>query len=207
MLPPDVNSTLHDLQRQFATHTQKMIKYDEYLRSKEKGIDQSLKEAKDAAVKIVEAAKADTVRKAKEDEKQRAAKMAELDQREIDLQARLSQFDTIEGDLAKFKGRVKLNIGGVKFETTLTTLCERNPDNMLAAMFSGRHDVELDEEKFAFIDRDGTHFNEILNFLRTGNAEWPSLSKARKELTTELDYYQLLDAFRRAAGSTPPDRR
>uniref|UniRef100_A0A453IT58 Potassium channel tetramerisation-type BTB domain-containing protein n=1 Tax=Aegilops tauschii subsp. strangulata TaxID=200361 RepID=A0A453IT58_AEGTS len=34
---------------------------------------------------------------------------------------------------------VLLNIGGTKYATTAETLTQREPDSMLAAMFSGRH--------------------------------------------------------------------
>lgn len=37
---------------------------------------------------------------------------------------------------------------------------------MLAAMFSGRHQLDTDSEGRYFIDRDGTYFKHILNFLR-----------------------------------------
>ena len=44
---------------------------------------------------------------------------------------------------------------------------------MLAAMFSGRHNVSTDEDGRYFIDRDGTHFRYILNYLRDGNTYLP----------------------------------
>lgn len=37
--------------------------------------------------------------------------------------------------------------GGKKFSTTVDTLTQREPDSMLAAMFSGRHTVCQDAEK------------------------------------------------------------
>ena len=40
---------------------------------------------------------------------------------------------------------------------------------MLAAMFSGRHELDTDSEGRYFIDRDGKYFKYILNFLRDGN--------------------------------------
>lgn len=40
---------------------------------------------------------------------------------------------------------------------------------MLAAMFSGRHELDTDSEGQYFIDRDGAYFKHILNFLRDGN--------------------------------------
>jgi hypothetical protein len=61
---------------------------------------------------------------------------------------------------------IKLDVGGTKFTTSLTTL-RRFPDTMLGAMFSGRHALTLDAEGYYFIDRDGTNFRYILNFLRS----------------------------------------
>ena len=96
----------------------------------------------------------------------------------------------VEANLAQFKQRVKLNVGGSKFETTLSTLT-RYPESMLGAMFSGRHELPPDEEGRVFIDRDGTHFRVILNFLRTGCLDVPHSDQAAKELKRELEYYQL----------------
>lgn len=41
----------------------------------------------------------------------------------------------------KFKGPIKLNVGGVVFVTTLTTLSKQ--ESMLKAMFSGNHTLEV----------------------------------------------------------------
>ena len=65
-----------------------------------------------------------------------------------------------------FSNQVKVDVGGFKFTTTIATLC-RIPESMLGAMFSGRHSLSLNEEGYHFIDRDGTHFRLILNFLRS----------------------------------------
>ena len=96
----------------------------------------------------------------------------------------------VDANLARFKQRVKLNVGGSKFETTLSTLT-RYPDSMLGAMFSGRHELPPDDEGYVFIDRDGTHFGAILNFLRTGFVDQPRSEQAANELKRELEYYQL----------------
>ena len=90
----------------------------------------------------------------------------------------------VDGNIQQFKQRVKLNVGGSKFETTLSTLT-RHPDSMLAVMFSGRHEVPQDDDGYVFIDRDGTHFRIILNFLRTGVLDVPKSLKAANELTRE----------------------
>ncbi|CAN6559159.1 unnamed protein product [Malus baccata var. baccata] len=86
---------------------------------------------------------------------------------------------------------VHLNVGGKKFSTTVDTLTQRQPDSMLAAMFSGRHTLRQDKKGYVFIDRDGEHFRHILNWLRDG--EIPKLEAAQfAELVKEAKYYQLL---------------
>ena len=57
-----------------------------------------------------------------------------------------------------FSSTVKLNVGGKIYKTTLDTL-RKDPDSMLCAMFSGRHELKADEEDGSyFIDRDGKLF-------------------------------------------------
>ncbi|KAJ0503153.1 putative chromatin remodeling & transcription regulator BTB-POZ family [Helianthus annuus] len=87
---------------------------------------------------------------------------------------------------------VRLNIGGYEFLTSVDTLTNREPQSMLAAMFSGRHTVYKDPEKgYVFVDRDGMHFRHILNWLRDGLT--PNLSDVEcSELLREAEYYQLL---------------
>lgn len=87
---------------------------------------------------------------------------------------------------------VRLNIGGKKFCTTIDTLTQREPDSMLAAMFSGRHTVSRDSDKgYIFLDRDGKHFRHVLNWLRDGVI--PSLKEHEYgELLREAEYFQLL---------------
>eukprot|EP01032_Pedospumella_encystans_P015825 gene15825-18077_t len=93
--------------------------------------------------------------------------------------------------IKEFEGKIKLYVGGHRFTTSLTTL-RRFPDTMLGAMFSGRHTFHLDEEGFYFIDRDGTHFRYILNFLRAPETfECDLTGTALKELKRECDYYAL----------------
>ncbi|MFS7989960.1 putative chromatin remodeling & transcription regulator BTB-POZ family [Helianthus anomalus] len=86
---------------------------------------------------------------------------------------------------------------GSIFCTTVDTLTHREPRSMLAAMFSGRHTVHKDSDTgYVFVDRDGTHFRHILNWLRDGVA--PNLSDLeRLELLREAEYYQLLGLVER----------
>ena len=93
-----------------------------------------------------------------------------------------------------FEPIIKLNVGGHTFTTTISTLT-RFPDTMLGAMFSGRHDLLKDETGAYFIDRDGSHFRYILNFLRSPEPFDINCipSTTMTELKIEIDYYGLKD--------------
>ena len=62
---------------------------------------------------------------------------------------------------------------------------------MLHAMFSGRFDTKPAEDGSYFIDRDGTHFRYILNYLRTGQLIVPQDKTVCKELLVEAEFYQV----------------
>ena len=62
---------------------------------------------------------------------------------------------------------------------------------MLHAMFSGRFDTKPGDDGSYFIDRDGTHFRHILNYLRTGKLVLPDDEVVRKELLNEAEFYQI----------------
>uniref|UniRef100_A0A8C4WZ99 BTB/POZ domain-containing protein KCTD7 n=1 Tax=Eptatretus burgeri TaxID=7764 RepID=A0A8C4WZ99_EPTBU len=87
----------------------------------------------------------------------------------------------------QFPEVVHLNVGGECFSTCLSTL-RRYENSMLATMFSGRHRIPRDSEGRYFIDRDGTYFRDILNFLRSG--EIPQMERVR-EVYREAQYYAL----------------
>ena len=65
------------------------------------------------------------------------------------------------------------------------------PGSMLHAMFSGRFDSKPGEDGSYFIDRDGTHFRYILNYLRTGKLVLPEDMVVRRELLSEAEFYQI----------------
>ena len=96
----------------------------------------------------------------------------------------------------KFHGQViDLNVGGTRFSTSRSTLT-KYPESMLGVMFSGRHDLEpmkCSDGSF-FIDRDGTRFRHILNYLRDGEEvtrSYPKSYEAVQEILREATYYQL----------------
>ena len=88
-----------------------------------------------------------------------------------------------------------LDVGGVRFSTSRSTLT-KYPESMLGIMFSGRHDLETMQCKDGsfFIDRDGTHFRHILNYLRDGEEvvdSFPRSPDVLLELFHEAKFYQL----------------
>ena len=95
-----------------------------------------------------------------------------------------------------FKGpRIVLDVGGIHYSTSRTTLT-KYPESMLGVMFSGRHDLETMqcEDGSFFIDRDGTHFRYILNYLRDGEEVLESFPKSTVillDLLREAKFYQL----------------
>ena len=91
---------------------------------------------------------------------------------------------------------VKLNVGGFHFTTSRSTLC-RFPGSHLEAMFSGRHGASAayrDEETGEFfVDRDGSHFRHVLNYLRSGGSvlTLPDTDAGKEELAIEADFFGL----------------
>ena len=91
------------------------------------------------------------------------------------------------------ENKIKLDIGGQQFTTSLLTLT-KDASSMLAAMFSGRHRLKVETDGSYFIDRDGTHFRYVLNYLRDGcikEGTMPNSPTLWRELLNEAEYYQL----------------
>ncbi|KAI7906730.1 uncharacterized protein BX663DRAFT_497447 [Cokeromyces recurvatus] len=89
--------------------------------------------------------------------------------------------------------RIKLNVGGQLYETSLSTL-RKDPNSMLAIMFNENGGTIIqDADNSYFIDRDGTYFRLILNYLR--DLKLPSHIindlKIMDELRQEAQFYKL----------------
>ena len=89
-----------------------------------------------------------------------------------------------------FSSTMLLNVGGHHFTTSLQTLT-KDPNSMLAAMFSGKFEMKPSEDGAFFIDRDGTHSRFILNYLRNGKLTLPEGATFLKELADEAEFYQI----------------
>jgi hypothetical protein len=65
------------------------------------------------------------------------------------------------------EGHAELNVGGHRFETSVHAL-RRVPHTFFDAYFSGRYAQDVCTDGSIFIDRDGEHFVQILQYLRDG---------------------------------------
>jgi hypothetical protein len=114
----------------------------------------------------------------------------QLEEAEKKLENEKEKFDAAHKMIETFKDPIKLNIGGKIFMTSKSTLLKE--ESMLAAMFSGRHELQKGDDGAYFIDRDPKHFGKILNFLRDGEFELNDNEVERKEMLREAEYYSLI---------------
>jgi len=121
---------------------------------------------------------------------------AELALKEGELENDRSSFEnekvSLQGTHKFSKQKIKLDIGGRRFTTSLTTL-KSEPDSFLSAMLSGRYELAADQNDGSyFIDRDGNEFHHILNFLRGPEQfEVPSDRKVLQVLKEDAIYYRM----------------
>ena len=81
------------------------------------------------------------------------------------------------------------------YTTTLNTIT-RDPNSMLGRMFSGRQKIAKDSKGNYFIDRDGSLFRHVLNFLRTWELCLPQTFDEFEQLRVEADFYQVGDLIK-----------
>ncbi|XP_022079596.1 BTB/POZ domain-containing protein KCTD8-like [Acanthaster planci] len=93
---------------------------------------------------------------------------------------------------SEFPAVVELNVGGQLYTTALSTLTQQG-DSMLAQMFTGRTrgPLQRDSRGRYFIDRDGSLFKYILDYLRNQKLVLPENFAERGRLRQEAEYYQL----------------
>lgn len=90
---------------------------------------------------------------------------------------------------------VELNVGGQLYTTSLTTLL-RDPESLLAALFSGRQRILRDSRGRFFIDRDGLLFRYVLDYLRNSRLTLPENFDEKERLLAEAEYFQLKGLIR-----------
>jgi hypothetical protein len=121
---------------------------------------------------------------------ERAKALAEVDARRADLGREVAAMHTHQESQ---EGRVALNIGGYRFETSVQTL-RRVPHTFFDAYFSGRYAQDVCNDGSIFVDRDGEHFGHILEYMRDGVVSvaeagaYPSVSLLRA-LKREFGFY------------------
>ncbi|VDM79839.1 unnamed protein product, partial [Strongylus vulgaris] len=94
-------------------------------------------------------------------------------------------FQSEDGEHLSYGERVKINVGGTIFETSLSTLT-RLGDTVLSTMVANR----WRSQEELFIDRDPTHFAKVLNYLRDGeNFVPPAEDYLRENLRREAEVF------------------
>jgi hypothetical protein len=95
---------------------------------------------------------------------ERTKGLAEVDTKRGELSQEIEAMQTHQ---ATQEGRIELNIGGYRFETSVQTLrCV--PHTFFDAYFSGRYAQDVCADGSIFVDRDGEHFGNVLEYLRDG---------------------------------------
>jgi len=98
---------------------------------------------------------------------------------------------SIEATTTMSNDIIYLNVGGIKYSTTRSTLT-KYPNSMIGAMFSKLNPAQVDKDGCYFIDRNVPMFEYILQFLRSGELILPDSFKKHKLLKCEVDYYQIV---------------
>jgi N-acetylneuraminic acid mutarotase len=121
---------------------------------------------------------------------ERAKGLAEVDARRAELHREVSAMQMHQG---AHEGRVELNIGGFRFETSVQTL-RRVPHTFFDAYFSGRYAQDVCADGSIFVDRDGEYFGHVLEYMRDGvvSAAEPGASPSMsllRALKREFGFY------------------
>jgi vacuolar-type H+-ATPase subunit I/STV1 len=93
---------------------------------------------------------------------ERAKGLAGVDARRAKLHREVA---TMQMHQTAHEGRIELNIGGFRFETSVQTL-RRLPHTFFDAYFSGRYAQDVCAESSIFVDRDDEHFGHVLEYMR-----------------------------------------
>ncbi|XP_061828016.1 BTB/POZ domain-containing protein KCTD14 [Nerophis lumbriciformis] len=75
---------------------------------------------------------------------------------------------------------VNLNVGGHRFCTALSTLT-KYPESKLAGWFSAPSKLLRDSQGHIFLDRDGSHFGAVLEFLRSERVPTENVQQVHRE--------------------------
>jgi hypothetical protein len=97
-------------------------------------------------------------------DKERTKGLAEVAKERADLHREIA---AMQKQQEAQQGRVVLDIGGYRYTTSVQTL-RRLPGTFFDAYFSGSYTMDRSEDGSIFMDRDGKHFGQVLEYLRDG---------------------------------------
>jgi len=83
-------------------------------------------------------------------------------------------------------GTVQFNVGGTLYTVSRSLLDSQHPNTMLAR--SASQQWQEDSEAEIFIERDGSIFRFVLNYMRDGRVVLP-ISESKESVLAELEYY------------------
>jgi kelch-like protein 17 (actinfilin)/kelch-like protein 20 len=96
---------------------------------------------------------------------ERTKMLAEVAKQDADLRREIAAMHSHQDAQ---EGRVELNIGGVRYITSVEAL-RRVPHTFFDAYFSGRYAQDVCRDGSIFVDRDGEHFGHVLEYMRDGH--------------------------------------
>eukprot|EP00123_Amoebidium_parasiticum_P020713 comp5518_c0_seq1/m.1444 comp5518_c0_seq1/g.1444 ORF comp5518_c0_seq1/g.1444 comp5518_c0_seq1/m.1444 type:complete len:260 (-) comp5518_c0_seq1:360-1139(-) len=97
-------------------------------------------------------------------------------------------------------GVVHLNVGGVPYQTSKSTLLA-NEESFFSSLLSGRFPSTKDANGAYFIDRDGDTFKYVLEYLRCGSATVPACDRER--VCREAEFFCLAGLVAQLADNDP----
>jgi hypothetical protein len=167
-------------------------------------LEKELRAASEASVtQLISTARTQLEKALAEVDKERARGLAEVVEERataaISMNAKRAELtreiEAMQTHEAQQEGRVELNVGGYRFETSVQTL-RRAPGNIFDACFSGRYAQDACTDGSIFIDRDGELFVHVLQYMRDGvlavveQNEFPKLGSLRR-LKREFGYFAI----------------
>eukprot|EP01114_Cavostelium_apophysatum_P015092 TRINITY_DN4046_c0_g1_i1.p1 TRINITY_DN4046_c0_g1~~TRINITY_DN4046_c0_g1_i1.p1 ORF type:complete len:340 (-),score=67.20 TRINITY_DN4046_c0_g1_i1:60-974(-) len=115
------------------------------------------------------------------------SKRKELEEAKADYYQLTKKIDDVH-----ISTKIKLNVGGTYFMTSLDTL-RASGDSYLGALASGRHNTKLGEDGAFFIDRNPVYFGYILDFLRNQELILPKEDHVKRAVLKEAEYFALTE--------------
>ena len=154
-----------------------------------------MQKAQEEANKKVKNAQEEANKKVKNAVEDVNSKILELETSQLEAEkAAWEEQKIMIGNTQKLDSTINLNVGRMRFSTTLATL-NTFPYSMLGAMFSGRHTITKTDGEY-FINRSGRLFCYILEFLLDAEHFEIDLSGvALKDLKKEALYFGLDDVM------------